>query len=425
MPFAGTHNDPFFADKQGWFAKGPDGKPFDTAWGGTHLDCTQPEVLAYVHDVVRRVVHEWGFAYLKLDGLYTGAAVAHAYVNDAYADDRLGEATLANPLKTHIEAYRDGLRTVREAAGPGVYILGCCVNQNMRSYGGAFGLVDAMRIGPDNQGQWAGIPIGPDFGSRNYFLHRRVWYNDPDPVYVRAALPENEARLICTWVALSGQAYIVSDNLSSLPPERLDLLRRGMPAHRAVARPVDLFESRLPRVWIVTEAARAPRRDVAGFYNWDDKPADIGETAARMGLPQASAFAAFDYWANVRLPNFTDTLKVSVAPHACRAIAIRAIEAHPILLSVSRHVTQGIVDVADERWEAGSATLSGRCQAIGNGTDELRILSETTAGVWTAVHAEASDGTPVELSQEKGLVRVRISAKNPGEVTWRVTFKKE
>ena len=47
-----------------------------------------------------------------------------------------------------------------------------------------------MRIGPDNSGkswpQWA--TRSPVSGSRMYFLNGRVWYNDPDPNYVRSSL---------------------------------------------------------------------------------------------------------------------------------------------------------------------------------------------------------------------------------------------
>ena len=43
---------------------------------------------------------------------------------------------------------------VRDAAGPNVFFLGCNTPQNMRVYGGSFGLLDAMRIGPDNGTGW-------------------------------------------------------------------------------------------------------------------------------------------------------------------------------------------------------------------------------------------------------------------------------
>ena len=42
LPFGGSWNDSFFAPHQDWFVKQADGKPFDTAWGGTALDMTHP-----------------------------------------------------------------------------------------------------------------------------------------------------------------------------------------------------------------------------------------------------------------------------------------------------------------------------------------------------------------------------------------------
>ena len=68
----------------------------------------------------------------------------------------------------------------------------------MRTLGGCMGLVDSMRIGPDNGHRWAdyreeiakngsgSIITGPIRGTRLYFLNGRTWWNDPDPAYVRA-----------------------------------------------------------------------------------------------------------------------------------------------------------------------------------------------------------------------------------------------
>ncbi len=47
MAFAGTWNDPFFADKQDLFAT-KDGKPFEVFWGGTCFDLTNPKTQEYV-----------------------------------------------------------------------------------------------------------------------------------------------------------------------------------------------------------------------------------------------------------------------------------------------------------------------------------------------------------------------------------------
>jgi hypothetical protein len=122
---------------------------------------------------VQRITKAWGYKYLKLDGLCTGSATEteQVYVNEEYRDDRLGDAVFSDREKTNLEALRSGLRLVRNAAGKDVFLLGCCAPQNMRSFGGAFGLVDAMRIGPDNSASWLALIRGVQFGSRTYFLH--------------------------------------------------------------------------------------------------------------------------------------------------------------------------------------------------------------------------------------------------------------
>ena len=128
--------------------KRDNGEPYETAWGGTCLDLTNPDVREYVRTVADRIVNEWGFRYLKLDGLWTGTATKQQYVNSGFKDDGIGDAVFHDPNVTNIEAYRSGLKLVRETVGRKTFILGCNGPQNMRSYGGAFGLVDAMRVGP-------------------------------------------------------------------------------------------------------------------------------------------------------------------------------------------------------------------------------------------------------------------------------------
>ena len=224
-----------------------------------------PRSRQHLRSVVQRIAHEWGYRVFKMDGLWTGTATRQMYVNDGYQDDQIGESQLSDPDKTPIEAYRDGLKLVREVAGPDVFLLGCCVSQNMRSFGGAFGLLDAMRVGPDTGAGHIGAP----HGSRNYFLHGRVWQNDPDCVSVRPSTLLDQARLNASWTAISGQLFYNSDWLPDLPAERLDILRRTMPAHGLLPRPVDLFEHDPARIWLLSDTRHAQRRDVVAFYNWD------------------------------------------------------------------------------------------------------------------------------------------------------------
>jgi hypothetical protein len=229
MPFAANYEDPFFADKADLFVKTADGRPYDTSWGGTCLDMTNPKARAYLRQMVQRISVQWGYELFKMDGMWTGTGTQQIYVNNGYKEDGMGDAVFHDPKMTNIEAYRTGLKTVREAAGPNVFLLGCCVSQNMRSFGGAFGLVDAFRIGPDTGSGHIGSP----HASRNYFLNGRVWYNDPDCVAVRAKYPIGNARANASFAAISGNLFYNSDWIPDLPEERLEILKRTMAPHRA------------------------------------------------------------------------------------------------------------------------------------------------------------------------------------------------
>ena len=246
-----------------------------------------------------------------------------------------------------------------------------------------------MRIGPDNSGNWARWSSrSPVSGSRMYFLNGRIWYNDPDPNYVRSSIPLEEARTIASWSAISGQLNSNSDWIPDLPPERMELLKRTMLAHGKTARPVDLFEHDPPQIWIVTDDKGSVRRDVVALFNWSSAEMNFDVRIDRLGLPEAEEYAAFDFWANTFLPPLRKSLTATVPAHGCRILAVRPAESQPMLLSTSRHVTQGMVDVIDEKWESatgGSAgALRGRSKVIAGDDYELRIALPADAQQWKA-----------------------------------------
>lgn len=424
MPFAGNYLDPWFKDHQDWFAKDPQGKPYETAWGGTCLDMTNPAAQEYVRGIVSCISHDWGYRLFKMDGFWTGSATKQIYVNDGYREDGIGDAEFFNPDKTNIEALRDGVRLVRQAAGPEVFLLGCCVSQNMRSFGGSFGLLDAMRVGPDTGGN-----IGSPHGSRLWFLNGRVWWNDPDCVFVRKQMTLDRARLNAGWTAISGQLFYVSDWMPETPAERLDIVKRCLPAHGLPARPVDVFESPVARIWLLTDTRQAVRRDVVAFYNWENDRAEIAATPERIGLPPAREYVAFDFWANKFVAPFRGQLSASLPGNSSRILAVRPVSEHPQLLSTSRHVTQGIVDVTGETWDAGTSTLSGTSQVVASDPYELRIVVPAGENSWraTGIRLQAADeaaGVKAEFKQDGPRIRATVKSPASREVKWTVAFER-
>lgn len=428
MPFAGTWNDPFFADKQDLFAQ-EDGKPYEVPWGGTCFDLTNPKTRDYVYSVAHRIARDWGYKYFKLDGLWTGMATGMCYVNTGYKEDHLGATVLHDPHKTHVQAYRDGLKLVREAAGRDVFILGCNVAQNMRVLGASFGLVDAMRIGPDNGRRWSQICRGPFSGSNMYFLHGRVWYNDPDPIYVRDSVPLEHARVLTSWVTLTGQLNAGSIQYEDLSAERLRLLQRTMPAHGLKPRPVDLFEESIPRIWLLTDERGSSRCDVIGLFNWDEKEdVQIERSLEEIGLASAKAYVGFDYWANDFVEPFGGKLKARLPAASCRILAARPVSAVPQVVSTSRHITQGVVDLLEDKWDAHTGTLSGLSKVVANDPYELRIVAMGRVEAWRAADAAVSPedieaGVKIRLVEQEGWkLRITIDSPESRDIRWSVEF---
>lgn len=146
-------------------------------WGsGYHaLDLSRPAARDYLTELTHRVVHEWGYKYLKLDFINAGAAPG------VRADG--GERE---------QSYRDALALIREVAGDDVYLLGS----------GAvllpsLGILDGLRSGPDVAPMWQNYASDDpsDAMARNAVVNtlHRLWHQplaevDPDVIYFRSRL---------------------------------------------------------------------------------------------------------------------------------------------------------------------------------------------------------------------------------------------
>lgn len=440
MPFARNHQDPEYKDRQNWFAYRLNGLPFETPWGGTSLDLTNQEVLDHVAGMAS-TLHNWGFNYFKMDGLWTGTVTEQVYINDGYKNDSMGNCKpLNNPMKTQIEAFRDGLKVLRKAVGDEVFFSGCCISQNMRSFGASIGLVNSMRIGPDFNHDGQSIRTGAIRASRLYFLNGRIWWNDPDPSMIReggqsSADPSakgiggiNRARMLPSYVAVSGQFFLSSDWLPDLPEDRIEIMKRCMASHHGVARPVDLFDRFLPSIWLATDDHSETQRNVIGVFNWDTIPKEIGCSIGRAGLKDQIDYFAFDFWENRSLPKVKGSFLWNLPPESCRIVAMRAREDHPVVVSTSAHVTQGMIDLSAEKWHDGS--LSGTSKVIAGDEYELRIAGLNDGGNWKITKAEITGDhkearIQIQPIKEEGWQRVLINSRENQALNWKLTFENQ
>jgi hypothetical protein len=437
MPFARNHQDPEYKDRKDWFAYRTNGKPFETAWGGTSLDLTNPKVQNHI-EYVSKTLQGWGFNYFKMDGLWTGTVTEQIYINDGYKNDSIGNCKpLFDPYTPQIQAFRNGLRLIRKATDGKVFLSGCAISQNMRSFGASIGLVDAMRIGPDFNHDGQGIRTGALRASRLYFLNGRVWWNDPDPCPIRekgSAATDGaskgigsitRAKLLPSFVAVSGQFFLSSDWLPNLPEDRLEIMKRTMASHTGVARPVDAFSKSLPSIWLANDSKTGTDRSVIGLYNWELTPQTIQCDLVWAGLKANTGYYGFDFWNNRPINDITTTISEELIAESCKVIAVRAKTNHPVVVSTSQHVTQGMIDLVKEDWK--NNILCGESKLIANDPYEIRIAGINDAEnrkIKSVKLSKKYKDVSIEIlpSSEKGWIRLLIKSKESQSVKWQLEF---
>ena len=186
------------------------------------LDVTHPGAAQHLGTVYRSLADD-GFSYHKIDFLYAGALPGRRHLDAG-----------------NIEAYREGLRIIRDAVGEDAVLLGCGAPLLP-----SIGLVDAMRISPDTAPHYepehgdmsqAGIRSAIAAGQARAWQHGRFWINDPDCILARPEVQQRDQ-----WadhIAASRGLTVSSDPLEGLDAHGLDITRR-------LLRPADTA----PRPW--------------------------------------------------------------------------------------------------------------------------------------------------------------------------------
>jgi hypothetical protein len=328
-------------------------------WGGPlfGLDGAHPGVQEWLYTLARRIVYDWGYEYVVADLLHWTRHGATHYGG-----------------LTHPEACRRGLAAIRDGLGPDAFLLGAGA-----PFQHAQGVVNGMRIGPDVEATWPGLRQPARSAALRSFYHRGAWFNHPDCLVVRPPLTEAEARTWTTIVAISGGAAFLSDDLRTLPPERLGLVRRSVPAAPIAGRPVDALRraaeaipagdgnqgdppatDRPAAVWV---AQGAVDWWTVALVNWEDEPRDMSVALRDLGIVQPRC-SAYDVWGARPLPDVREQLAATIEPHAALVVALRPSAAHPQVIGSTRHVVQGTVDLTDQSWQPESRTLAARSTAL-------------------------------------------------------------
>lgn len=358
------------------------------------LDPTHPKTQAFLRDVFG-TYRRWGVRYYMIDFLdaITGATPGR-HLNDGYYD----RSRIPGP-----QAWREGLKTIRAAAGNDTYLLASTGPKIQLT-----GVMDGVRVGSDygegrslygpGKGFYPATFVinKPDFWTSHkeaieamsayFFVHDKLFLADSGNVLtVDKPVPLEDAHISATIFGINGGPVMLGDDIDRISEERLAIIRRIFPRLPECARPVDLFETPepdFPKVFHLPVQRDWDRWDLLAVFNLESHAIEKTVPLERLGLDPQSRYAVWDFW-NERFQGVVrGSVVLSVGPESVRLLRIAKEREHPWLLSTDMHVRQGQSEILDCRWDNAVSTLT--------------IIAQRPAGEQGSVYVRAPAGWALE-----------------------------
>ena len=409
----GTGNDKFYAEHKDWFLHGKDGKPI-RSWNGKYtLDPTAPGALEHLTSIFDKASHEWGYEFFKIDGMSGRGPgyCAHLYERP---DIRavMHDPNCPNPFERTVAAYRKGI-------GDDRIFLAC----QGHFTGAEAGYADASRTGadivhPNEPVKWENILLQARCTVNQFFAHANVFWSDPDCMLVsQAALEREQAQVEATVVALPGQQTFAGDKLAELAPDRVRLIQQALPV--CPTRPGKLYPmfGHLP-VWDLHVSRPFGDWHVVALFNWSDEEKEVSVAWDELGEDSDRRFVAWEFWTETYFGEKKGCLSAAVPPRGVRLFALQPLAGHPQFLTSDRHLTQGAVELLDQKWNG--SRLVARVAAVGGFPQVVRFAVPKG---WKLKSATA-DGVDVKTKEacDGRVVSVELSAPRSCDVDLRLDF---
>jgi alpha-galactosidase len=297
-PFIAEEKSHVFQQHRDWFVKDVDGTPLRsdrvTFGGWRHgpwyaLDGTNQEAQMHLENVFKTMRQEWGCTYFKLDGNFWGA---------------MHGGRFSDPHATRIEAYRRGMQAILRGAGDS-FILGC--NHPIWP---SLGLIHGSRSSNDIKRSWERFETTARQNLSRNWQNGHLWWNDPDAVVLTGDLSEDEFRFHATAIYASGGMILSGDDLTTISPQKLEILKRLLPPTGIAAR----FEDDSLNVGLID----LPDTRVIALFNWKNQP-----QTTTLPLPQPASIS--DYWTGESLGRHERSLTITgMPPRSARLLVCKS-----------------------------------------------------------------------------------------------------
>jgi hypothetical protein len=401
------------------FLRRSDGSTIVSRIGRALVDPEAPQGAQYLRRLVD-TLKGWGYGYLKTDYQPT---VGHFYDSLAYLSWK--------PGLQGVELYRKTMEILRNAAGPSTFIAACYESSGAEEGLGTGAPISAADYFSSLRFRFD-VSVSPWYYQQlfnglmdNLALHNIAAYMDPDAFSVCDTVDRNFAILWASTVAMAGMPTFCFDRPSELPEDRLEILRRVLPA--VDVRPMDLFLTRSnpKQIWDLKVSDSRRTYDIVGIMrNPDYASPTVTIDWNEMGWGVNDEFYVYDFWNKKYLGSWRNSLSLHVDPVSCRILSFVRVDSTPVLLSTNRHITQGWLEIDSLVYDPNTETIRGVSEVVGRDTYELRFAVPMRKQVFMQPALVLATGASVlGVTQEGPLVAVRLLSEKSKAVSWSVAFK--
>lgn len=376
-------------------------------WCGDYFfDFSHPTYMNEYLPMALKQVDDWGFVGVKFDTLAPGIRAMERHREKMY-----------NPDKSSQKLFRELISKTREVLGKDRFMLSCCAVGDGEVLW-TCDMFEAARIGADvfKWGEFVNNSVRR--AMRYYPFHNVVFYNDPDCIIAREEFSNMEQlKSRAAFVSMLGLPVTLGDNLPELPEDRVEILRRSIPA--LDIHTMDLKRT-IPRDVVVTSLVidnQVHNYNLVSVFNTTD--ADVTETLRldKLGI-EAKDYVYYEYYSGSMQDVDSGVITANLKPFETKIYAIREKKAHPQIVSTNRHLTQGAIEITEMAWNDGERTLSFSADLVGN--DRYTV----TVRVPDGYQLKSQNGFD-SAEEENGVLKLTVTAPLNESRSFQVVFNKK
>ena len=373
------------------------------------LDITHPEAAKWLHNLIDKIVNDWGYEMIKIDFVAWSILAANKY---------------HDPTLAAAQVYRRGMEIMRNAAGNHCHILECGPGAI------TVGLIDSMRIELDSNYGFADTAWNTYFNNpasssaaagKRYYFHKQTWVNDADHLCM-SLLNNQQCEAAASIIALSGGNMMSGDRLTQLTPYKLDILKKITPSFGKAAKPVDLFQSDDHSVFALKIEKPFATWTVAGFFNADlNKSTEKKWPLESFWLDPSKTYLAFDFWKQEFIGEISKEISLDIQPGSVSVITFHEKSGHPQLISTDRHIMQGAIEIEEIIWNREKNILSGVSVGPANSSYNLSVyVPGDHPWTWGGYVLYRDYGDYSLRLVDKNIIQVNVRFGQNPQLNWRI-----